>query len=67
VGKYWLHDQARSLYVAWGRTAGFVLGFWLALMLLMPMVVPESSESLGDASSTPPHVGTLTPEAPAPR
>jgi hypothetical protein len=67
VGKYWLHDQARSLYVAWGRPAGFVLGFWLALLLLMPIVVPESPESPGDAASTPPRVGTLTPEAPAQR
>jgi hypothetical protein len=64
VGKHWLHYQARSLYVAWGRAAGFVLGFWLGLLLLMPMVVPESSESLGDAASTPPEVSTAAPEAP---
>lgn len=63
---HWLHYQARNLYAEWGRAAGFVLGFWLALLLLLPLVVPEPPVSRTAGGSALPQVGAGPPEAPAP-
>ena len=35
MATHWLHYRARSLYARWGTALGFVLGFWLALVLIM--------------------------------
>ena len=61
---HWLRYQARSFYSEWGRAAGFVLGFWLALLLLLPMVVPGTSQSRTAGDTALPHVAAPPPEAP---
>ena len=64
--KHWLHYQARSAYQKWGRAAGFVLGIWLALVRLVPMVVREPAQSVENRSAPLPQVGAGTPGAVGP-
>jgi hypothetical protein len=67
VTTHWLQYQARSFYQEWGHVVGFVLGFWLALLLLLPMMVPDASLSETAGRSALPHVaaGPIESSSPA--
>ncbi|MBW2271682.1 MAG: hypothetical protein JRG96_00320 [Deltaproteobacteria bacterium] len=51
-----LRYGARGCYERWGRAAGFVLGFWLALLLLLPLVIHEHPVDPTQGASSPSQV-----------